>query len=172
VAGGARLRTPFETELKIGIMKHWIACLSFLALLATTGCDTVTHTQIHVLAPKPPTRSAKATVPAVERDTVKRILTDIATRLRYEDRTAISITPNTICSYAQPDVKHPISIKAWTAGDRIAIDIFQRPPSVGETIAYQKLRDDVMAQLKEHFGDRLKLVHKMDQTGSRAGEKG
>jgi hypothetical protein len=146
-------------------MKHWIACLSSLALLALTGCDTVNHSQIQVLAPKPPTRSAAAVVPASERDAVKRILTDIATRLRFEDRTAISITPDTICSYAQPDVKNPISIKAWVAGDRIAIDIFQRPPGTGETIAYRNLRDDVMAQLKGQFGPRLKLVHKMDQTG-------
>lgn len=146
-------------------MKHWIACLSSLALFALVGCDTVNHSQIQVLAPKPSSRKATAVVPASERDTVKRILTDIATRLRFEDRTGISITPDTICSYAQPDVKNPISIKAWVAGDRIAIDIFQRPPGTGETIAYRNLRDEIMTQLKQHFGERLQLVHKMDQAG-------
>jgi hypothetical protein len=151
-------------------MKHWIACLSSLILLTVTGCDTVTHSQLHVLAPKPERRGT-ATVPAAERDTVKRILSDIATQHRFEDRTEISITPNTICSYAQPDVKHPISLKAWVAGDRICIDIFQRPPGTGETLAYRKLRDEIMAQLKEQFGSRLKLVHKMNQTGGGTGSK-
>jgi len=145
-------------------MKHWIACLSSLVLLAVTGCDTVNHSQIQVLAPRPE-RGATATVPASERDTVKRVLTDIATRLHFEDRTEISLTPNTICSYAQPDVKYPMSIKAWVAGDRISIDLFQRPPETGETEAYRKLRNEIMSQLKQHFGDRLKLVHKMNQAG-------
>jgi hypothetical protein len=144
-------------------MKHWIACVSSLILLTLTGCDTVTHTQLQVRAPKPE-RGATATVPASERETVKRVLTDIATQHRFEDRTEISITPNTICSYAQPDVKHPMSLKAWVAGDHICIDIFQRPPTTGETLAYRKLRDDVITQLREHFGNRLKLIHKMNQT--------
>ncbi len=144
-------------------MKHWIACLSSLVLLAVTGCDTVNHSQIQVLAPKPATRSATPTVPASEIQAVKQVLSDIATRLRFEDRTGISITPGTICSYAQPDVKYPISIKAWVAGDRIAIDIFQRPPETGETEAYRKLRGEIMAQLKAQFGSRLQLVNKMNQ---------
>ena len=144
-------------------MKHWIACLSSLVVLAVTGCDTVNHSQIQVLAPKPATRSATATVPASEIQTVKQVLSDIATRLRFEDRTEVSITPGTICSYAQPDVKYPISLKAWVAGDRIAIDLFQRPPETGETEAYRKLRNEIIAQLKQTFGDRLTLVHKMNQ---------
>jgi hypothetical protein len=147
-------------------MKHWIACLSSLALFAVTGCDTVNHSQIQVLAPKPATRSATATVPASEIQTVKQVLSDIATTLRLEDRTEISITPGTICSYSQLDVKYPISLKAWVAGDRIAIDIFQRPPETGETEAYRKLRSNIMTQLKQHFGDRLSLVNKMNQVSS------
>jgi hypothetical protein len=94
------------------------------------------------------------------------VLSDIATTLRLEDRTEISITPGTICSYSQLDVKYPISLKAWVAGDRIAIDIFQRPPETGETEAYRKLRSNIMTQLKQHFGDRLSLVNKMNQVSS------
>lgn len=143
-------------------MKHWIAGLSSLVLLVATGCDTVNHSQIQVLAPRPE-RGATAIVPAAERETVKRVLTDIATRLRFEDRTEISLTPGTICSYAQPDVKYPMSLKAWVAGDRISIDLFQRPPEAGETEAYRTLRHEIISQLKQHFGERLTLVHKMNQ---------
>src|SRR4026207_310345 len=61
---------------RLKTMKHWLACVAPLVLLTLTGCDTVTHSQLHVLAPKPQ-RGAKATVPASERETVKRVLTDI-----------------------------------------------------------------------------------------------
>lgn len=146
-------------------MKHWIACLSLSAVLILTGCDTTNHSQIQLLAPRPE-RGATATVPASERDAVKQVLTEIAIRLHFEDRTAISLTPDTICSFAQPDVKHPMSIKAWMAKDRISIDLLQRPPEAGEPEAYRKLREQIMTQLKERFGDRLQLVHKMNQIQS------
>ena len=143
-------------------MKHWIACLSLLVVLLSIGCDTVNHSQIQILAPA----GAAATgvsVPAAEREAVKQVLTEIATRLRFEDRTALSLIPETICSYAQPDMKFPMRIVAWVAKDRISIDLFQKPPEAGETEAYRKLRDQIMSELQKQFGDRLTLVHKMDQ---------
>jgi hypothetical protein len=143
-------------------MKHWIACLAVVALFLT-GCDTVNHSQIQVVPPRGEEPS-RASVPISEREAVKQVITEIATKLHFEDRTAISLTPETICSFAQPDVKHPISIKAWVTKDRISIDLFQRPPEAGETLAYQRLRDQIMGELKAKFGNRLTLVHKMDQT--------
>ena len=143
-------------------MKHWIACLAVVVLLVT-GCDTVNHSQIQVVPPRGE-EPARASVPISEREAVKQAITEIATKLHYEDRTAISLTPETLCSFAQPDVKHPISIKAWVVKDRISIDLFQRPPEAGETLAYQKLRDQIMSELKAKFGNRLTLVHKVDQT--------
>jgi hypothetical protein len=143
-------------------MKHWIACLAVVVLLVT-GCDTVNHSQIQVLPPRGE-EPARASVPIGEREAVKQVIAEIATKRHFEDRTAISLTPETICSYAQPDVKHPISIKAWVTKDRISIDLFQRPPEAGETLAYQRLRDQIMGELKAKFGNRLTLVHKMDQT--------
>lgn len=149
-------------------MKHWIACwLSLLALLVA-GCDTVNHSQLQLLAPAP-ARGATATLPASDQDAVKQVIKEIATSHRFEERTQISLTPGTICSWSQVDMKHPMSIKAWVANDRIAIDIFHRPPGQGETLAYRHFRDEVMSQLKERFGDRLKLVHKMDQVQSAGG---
>ena len=143
-------------------MKHWIACLAVVVLLVT-GCDTVNHSQIQVLPPRGE-EPARASVPISEREAVKQAITEIAARLHYEDRTAVSLTPETICSFAQPDVKHPISIKAWVTRDRISIDLFQRPPEAGETLAYQKLRDQIMGELKAKFGNRLALVPKVEQT--------
>jgi hypothetical protein len=145
-------------------MKHWIAGLFSALVLVLTGCDTTNHSQIQI---RPPVTErgapAVATVPASERAAVKQVLSELATRLRFEDRTAISLIPDTICSYAQPDVKHPIRIVAWATKDRISIDLFQKPPETGETEAYRKIREEIMATLRKQFGSRLSLIHKMDQ---------
>src|SRR5258706_1309593 len=143
-------------------MKHWIACLSLLVVLLTIGCDTVNHSQIQIL-PAAGATSTGIRVPAAEREAVKQVLTDIATRLRFEDRTALSLIPETICSYAQPDVENPMRIMAWESKDRVSIDLFHKPPEAGETEAYRKLRDQIMSELQKQFGDRLTLVHKMDE---------
>ena len=148
-------------------MKHWIACSLSLFALIITGCDTVNHAQLQVLAPKAE-RRAGAAISAPEREAVKQTISEIALRWRLEDRTGISLTPDTICSYAQPDVKYPISIKAWASSDRISVDIFQPPPEVGESGAYQKFRNEVMSALKKQFGERVKLVQKLDEVSSNA----
>ena len=163
VAGGS-----LKISLTIGNMKHWIACLSLVCLLWSTGCDTVNHSQLQVLVPKGEEKT-RATVPASERNSVQQVLKDIATQHHYEDRTKISLIPDTICSYAQPDVKNPISIRAWVDKQRIIIDIVQeRPDAAGETLAYTKLREQVMAELEQHFGDRVALVGKTRQAESRS----
>lgn len=148
-------------------MKHWIACSLSLFVLVITGCETVNHSQLQVVAPHAE-RGAVATIPTSERDVMKQVITEIAVRWRLEDRTSLSLTPETICSFAQPDVKHPISIKAWAASDRISIDIFQPPPEVGESGAYQNFRNEVMSALKKQFGERLKQVQKLDQVSASA----
>jgi len=132
-------------------MKHWIACLTLLTSLLAAGCDTVNHSQLQVLPPKGETK-ARVTVPASERESVKKVLTDIATKLHFEDRTQLSLMPEIICSFAQPDVKYPMRVVAWVAKDRICIDLFQRPPEAGETEAYRKLRDEIMSELEKNSG--------------------
>ena len=150
-------------------MKHWIACLSAFSVLWVTGCDTTNHSQMQVLAPKVE-RGGTVSVPAAERDAVKQLLSEIAVKHRFEDRTQISLIPEVICSYAQPDVKYPMRIVAWSSKDRISVDLFQKPPETGESEAYRKLRSEIMSGLQERFGKRLTLVQKMDQitSGSQA----
>jgi hypothetical protein len=108
------------------------------------------------------------TVPVSERETVREVIKNLATRHHYEDRTAISLTPDTICSYAQPDVHYPISIRAWVNHERIVIDVVQRRPDVaGESVAYSKVREELEGELDKHFGNRLGVVHKTRQAESR-----
>src|SRR5262245_7788001 len=159
------------TEDRIANMKHWMACLSFCAVLILTGCesvmtltgfDTVNHTQLQVVAPKAEQKT-RVTVPASDREAVKQALAEIGVKYHLEDRTKLSLVPETISSYAQPDVKYPIHFVAWAAKDRIVIDLFHKPPEVGETEAYRKMRDQIMEELEKHFGDRLVLVPKTNQ---------
>lgn len=148
-------------------MKHWIACLSLSALSFLTACDTVNHSQLQVGVPKGEEKT-RLSVPAPERETVRQVLKELATRHHYEDRTAISLIPETIASYAQPDVKYPISIRAWVSKERIIIDLVQRrPDAAGETLAYSKLRDELMEALETNFGDRLRLMPKTKEAESR-----
>lgn len=151
-------------------MKHWIACSLVLSALLLAGCDSVNHAQFHVLAPKVE-RGMTATIVTADREAVKQIVSEVAVRWRFEDRTAISLTPDTLCSFAQPDVKHPISVKAWMAGDRISVDIQQPPPEVGESAVYQRFRNEVMSGLEKHFGERVKQVQKMNQATARTSRR-
>jgi uncharacterized lipoprotein YajG len=157
--------------MKIGTMKHWIACLSLFSLWLVTGCDTVNHTQLQVAVPTAD-RKTRTTVPASERETVKQIVTELANRRHFEDRTALSLIPDTICSFAQPDVRYPISIRAWVDKPRIIIDIVQtRPDTAGETEAYRTLREQLQEDLEKQFGSRALMVPRMQQAQSRTTTK-
>ena len=167
VLSGIRRRGCAGKQIVIIIMKHWIACSLLVSVLFLTGCESVNHSQLQVMAPAA-ARGAAVTVPASERAMVKLVITEIAQQWRLEDRTAISLTPETICSFAQPDVKHPISIKAWVAADRISIDIFQPPAEPGESNSYQRFRNQVMDALRIQFGDRLKQAQKLNQVSGKS----
>jgi len=152
--------------MKIGNMKHWIACLSLFSLCLVVGCDTLNHSQLQIVVPRGEEKT-RLTVPASERETVKQILGEIAARRHFEDRIAISLIPDTICSWAQPDVKYPISVRAWVSKPRIIIDIVQkRPDAGGETDAYRTLREQIVSELDKQFGSRVTLVHKTKQAQS------
>jgi hypothetical protein len=148
-------------------MKHWIACLSVASLLWTTGCDTVMHSQLQIQVPRGEEKT-RLTVPASERETVATILKEIATEKHFEDRTKLSLVPDTICSYAQPDVKYPISMRAWVSNQHIIIDLVQAPPdAAGESIAYRNLREELTDELQKQFGPRVTLVNRNKQAESK-----
>jgi hypothetical protein len=148
-------------------MKHWIACFSLGLFLITTGCDTVNHSQLRIAPPRS-ARRVQLTIPATERQRVKQVLTDIALKHRLEDRTELSLIPDTVASFSEVDKKNPIRFVAWVKDNHIYIDLFQRPPEAGETEAYRQLREEIISELDNHFGARLKQVPKIDQVTSKA----
>ena len=147
-------------------MKHWIACSALGSLLLVAGCDSTSHSQLRV-APPPVERRARAVLPAADRDAIKQVLSEIGTKYRMEDRTSSSLVPDTLCSYQEIDKKHPIRFVAWVKDQNVYVDIFQRPPEAGETIAYQKVRSEIMSALDSQFGNRLQMVPKIDQATSK-----
>jgi hypothetical protein len=148
-------------------MKHWIACLALGSILLVAGCDSMNHSQLRV-APPPVERRARAVLPAADRDAIKQVLSEIGTKHRMEDRTSLCLIPDTLCSYGEVDKKYPLRFVAWVKDQNVYVDIFQRPPEAGETIAYQKLRGEIMAALDSQFGNRLQMIHKIDQVTSKA----
>ena len=153
-------------------MKHWIACFLLAVGLLGSGCDSINQSQIQVLPGRSATGTAVATVPATEREAVKEALQQIALKHKLQDRTAFSLYPDVICDYyqpvtVQPPSKNPIRLTAWVSGNRIIIDLSQKSIEGGEPIAYQNLRDQIVAELKERFGDRVTSVPKTQHATAR-----
>ncbi len=148
-------------------MKHWIAILGLGLFILTSGCDTVSHSQLRV-APPPTERRARAILPAADRQAIKQVLSEIGTKYRMEDRTALSLIPDTLCAYSEVDKKHSMRFVAWVKDQSVFVDIFQRPPETGESEAYWKLREEIMAALDSQFGPRLRMVPKMEQVSGGA----
>ena len=113
-----------------------------------------------------------ATVPAAERAEVKKALEQIAAKNKFQDRTSLSLHSDIICDYAQPVTiqprsKDPARLLAWVQKDRIVIDLIQKSAEGGESIAYQNLREQILADLKAQFGDRVTVVPKTRQATAR-----
>ena len=153
-------------------MKHWIACFLLGAGLLSSGCDSINQSQIQVLPARTAAASAVATVPATEREATKQALQQIALKHKFEDRTALALHPDVLCDYyqpvtVQPPLKNPMRLTAWSSGDRIIVDLTQKSIEGGEPIAYQNLRDEIVAALTERFGTRVTKVPKARQATAR-----
>src|SRR5215207_5115276 len=106
-------------------MKHWIAIFGLGLVLVSTGCDTVKHSQLGV-SPPPTERRVRADLPAADRQAVKQLLSEIGTKYRMEDRTSLSLIPDTLCSYSEVDKKNSMRFVAWVRDENVYVDIFQR----------------------------------------------
>ncbi len=143
-------------------MKHWIACLALGLVCVVTGCDTTNHVQLRV-GPPPGERRSRAVLPAADRDAIKQVLSEIGTKYKMEDRTSSSLLPDTLCSYSEIDRKYPMRFVAWVKEQNVYVDVYQRPPEAGESALYEKLRTEIQSALDSQFGNRVKMMPKLDQ---------
>ena len=153
-------------------MKHWIACFLLIVGLLGVGCDSMNQSQFQVMPGRQSGGTTVATVSTAERAAVKQVLAQIAASHKFQDRTSLSLHSDIICDYAQPTTiqprsKNPARLMAWVQKDRIVIDLIQKSVEGGESIAYQNLRDQVLADLKAQFGDRVTVVPKTRQATAR-----
>jgi hypothetical protein len=153
-------------------MKHWIACSLLVVGLLVGGCDSINQSQMQVLPRPGAGGTAVAVVPATEREAVKQVLTEIATKHKFEDHTSLSLHPDIICDFSQPVTtrppsRNPVRLAAWIYRDRIVIDLSQKSIEGGEPVAYQDLRNEIFAALQQKFGNRVVKVQKMKQATAR-----
>jgi hypothetical protein len=153
-------------------MKHWIACSLLSVMLLSSGCDSVNQSQIQILPTRSTRGTAIATVPASERNAVKLALQQIAAKYKFSDHTELSLHPDILCDYfqpvtTQPPSKNPMRLAAWISRDRVVIDLSQKSIEGGEPMAYQNLRNQIVADLKQQFGNRVVLVPKTQHATAR-----
>ena len=135
-------------------MKHCIGWLGVLLVLLGTGCDTVNHTQYQLNGP-PTAGGARTSVSAADSGQVREVLSAIAAKLRFEDRTAVSLKPKTIGLFVQQETREPVRIVAWEQDGRIAVEVTHAPSAPGESEYYRKVQDMVFTELQTRFGGRV-----------------
>jgi hypothetical protein len=129
------------------------ATLGFL-LFALAGCTTTTRTRFEISPTENPSGAS-----AEDRDAVRDVLAAVAPALRLKDFTATSIVPETIAFYQQADTTNPLKIIAWAEDSRIFVDLMQFPNQPGESLLYQRARDELTRELRERFGERSAIVN-------------
>ncbi len=146
--------------------KHCPGLFTALVVLLAAGCDTINHTQFQVVGATAAS-GTRLTISSDDRDAVRQVVQAAAQELHYEDRLAQTLMPNTIASYAEPDNENPITIVAWVKDQAIVVDIMHKPTEPGESSAYRKVHDLLLAALKNQFGARVEVAPHEKQISSR-----
>ncbi|HEY2981475.1 MAG TPA: hypothetical protein VGJ22_09865 [Anaerolineales bacterium] len=127
-----------------------LALLGVCVLLLCAGCDTINHTQYQVLG-RPTADGTRLAVSAGQQEAVRQVLQTVAKQLRFADRTARSVVPNTLASYGETDKLNPITFVAYLNKDVILIDIVHKPTEIGESERYRKVQDAILSGLRQRL---------------------
>jgi hypothetical protein len=119
-----------------------------VCLLLGAGCDTVNHTQYKVLG-RSSVDGTHLAVSADQQEAVRQVLESVAKDLRFQNRTARSLVPNTIAAYGEMDKSNPISFVAYLDKGVIVIDIVHHNTEPGESERYRKVQDRILAGVKQ-----------------------
>jgi len=134
-------------------MKHWIACLPLFAALFLIG---LRHGQPYSNPNPPPKkvhREHRLTISASDREAVKQVLTDIATKRHFEERTQLSAHfPKTICSFrpTRREVSHAHRGLGGKGSDFPSTCSRSRRKSRKPRLNV-KLRDQIVSELQKQF---------------------
>ena len=133
----------------------WIRLL-FLAL-AVVGCDTIDRTQIRV-EPRTTASGTRVALNAADIEMVKAVLQPIAAQYKMQDISHQALTPNALALYQQYDTGTPMKLVAWSQDGSIIVDLAHDSPDLGESSQYLKARDQLLADLRRQFGNRVSIV--------------
>ena len=133
--------------------RYWALCGLLFGVLVT-GCDTIDRTQFRIGPPA----SAGGTAASQDREAIKAALQPFAARFKLQDITGQSLIPNVIVHYQQLDTTTPMKLVAWESNGGVLVDLFHEKPEPGESLAYQRARDELHALLRKHFRDQVTLV--------------
>lgn len=121
--------------------------------LVLTACTTTTRTRFEITPGENPPRAS-----AEDREAVKQVLAETASKLRLTDFTSSSIVPETIAFYQQAEKVDPLKVIAWGENGRILVDVIQVPREPGESAIYQRAREMLREGLRNRFGERTAMI--------------
>lgn len=133
--------------------------------LLLAGCESLNYSQYQILGPVDPF-GVRAAIPPADREAVKQIVGAVAARFKLVDMTASSLVPNILAYYTEIDVANPLEIKVYLTADKVVVDLMQTSAG-GETATYRELKQALVRDLAEKFGDRVQITPAAQLTGSK-----
>lgn len=133
--------------------------------LLLAGCESLNYSQYQILGPVDPF-GVRAGVTPADREAIRQIVGAAAARYKLVDMTSSSLVPNVLAYYTEVDVANPIEIKVYLVGDKVVVDLMQTSAG-GETRAYRDLKQALVRDLSEKFGDRVQVTPAARLTGSK-----
>ena len=132
--------------------------LAFLLIaLVAVGCDTIDRTQYRI-EPRLTANGTRIAVTAGDAEMVKAVIQPFATEFKMRDVSHLSLIPNALSTYQQYDTRTPMKLVAWTQDGAIIIDLAHDSPEPGESPVYVKAREQLLADLRRQFGERVTIV--------------
>lgn len=128
-------------------------CLALLVI----GCDTIDRTQYRI-DPRTTARGTRVALNAADLEMAKAVLQPFAAQFKMQDISRQALTPNALVIYQQHDTQTPMKLVAWTQEQAIIIDLAHDHPELGESAIYLKARDQLLADLRRQFGQRVSIV--------------
>ena len=137
-----------------------------LAALVLVGCDTIDRVQYRI-EPRTTASGTRVAINATDVDMVKAILQPFATDFKMRDISHLALTPNALATYQQYDTGQPMKLIVWSQDGAIIIDLAHDSPEPGESPMYLKAREQLLADLRRQFGNRVAVVPYGREAGQR-----
>jgi hypothetical protein len=131
--------------------------ICLLGVLLLIGCDTIDRTQFRV-EPRTTSSGTRVAVNAADMEMVRAVLQPFAADFKMKDISQLSLIPNAVATYQQYDTSTPMKLVAWTQDGAMIIDLAHDSPEPGESGVYVKAREQLLADLRRQFGNRVTIV--------------